>query len=159
EFLAVAGIAAYRPSAGPGRPDFEHAASAFVPAVRMLYGMAFPVEAATVARFEAKGEPGSASARLSQIAESCLDQAGSSVVGIVGAGESDGLVGAALRRSPVGLSDRLDPFAHTEARDWFSLTPEPEHSRSTALCVGVAARDPSPALGPFVRPLLGPNPP
>src|SRR5262245_16035289 len=34
EFLAVAGVAAYRPSAGPGRPDFEHATGAFVPAVR-----------------------------------------------------------------------------------------------------------------------------
>ena len=35
EFLAVAGVAAYRPSAGPGRPDFEHAAGAFVPEVRL----------------------------------------------------------------------------------------------------------------------------
>ena len=58
EFLAVAGVAAYRPSAGPGRPDFEHAAGAFVPAVRVLYGLAFPVERAAVVRFEAKGEPG-----------------------------------------------------------------------------------------------------
>jgi len=159
EFLAVAGVAAYRPSAEPGRPDFEHAAGAFVPGVRLLYGLAFPVERAAVARFEAKGEPGSTSVPLSQIAEACLDQAGGGVVGVVLAGESDGLVGAALRRSPVGLAAGLDPFAHPEVRDWLSLTPEPEHSRSTALVVGVATREAGPALGPFVRPLLGASAP
>jgi len=153
EFLAVAGVAAFRPSAGPGRPDFEHAAGAFVPGVRMLYGLAFPAERAQVVRFEAKGEPGSATVPLSQIALACLDQAGARAVGVVLAGEADGLVGAALLRSPVGLPAALDPFAHPEVRDWLSLTPEPEHNRSTALVVGVATREPGPALGPFVRPL------
>ena len=57
-------------------------------------------------------------------------------MGIVIAGESDGLVGAAIRRSPVGLADGVDPFAHPDVRDWLSLTPEPEYSRSTALVVG-----------------------
>jgi anti-anti-sigma factor len=159
EFLAVAGVAAYRPSAGPGRPDFEHAAGAFVPRVRLLYGLTFPLERAAVIRFEAKGESGSASVPLSQIAAACLDQAGSGVVGVVLAGETDGLVGAALRRSPVGLPAGLDPFVHPEVRDWLSLTPEPEHPRSTALVVGVATREAGPALAPFVRPLLGTSAP
>ena len=42
EFLAVAGVAAYRPSAGQSRPDFEHAAGAFVPAVRVLLRPGIP---------------------------------------------------------------------------------------------------------------------
>jgi anti-anti-sigma factor len=155
EFMAVAGVAAYRPSGGPGRPDFEHAVGAFVPGVRVLYGLAFPMEGAAMVRFEAKGEPGSASVPLSQIALACLDQAGGGVVGVVIAGETNGLVGAALLRSPVGLPAALDPFAHPKVREWLSLTPEPEHSRSTALVVGVATRMAGPALGPFVRPLLG----
>src|SRR5262249_13838022 len=146
---------AYRPSAGPGRPDFEHAAGAFIPGVRVLYGLAFPSDGAVVVRFEAKGEPGSACVSLSQIAEAILDQAGGGVVGVVLVGESHGLVGAALRRSPVSLPTGLDPFAHPEVRDWFSFTPEPEHSRSTALVVGVATREAGPALAPFVRPLVG----
>jgi anti-anti-sigma factor len=157
EFLAVAGFAAYRPSAGPGRPDFEHAAGAFVPAVRVLYGLAFRLERAAVARFEARCEPetGSASVPLSQIAQACLDQVGKGAVGVVVAGESDGLVGAALLRSPVGVPGGGDPFSHPEVRDWLSLTPEPEHRRSTAIVVGVATRRPSPALEPFVRPFSG----
>jgi anti-anti-sigma factor len=153
EFLAVAGVAAYRPSAAPGRPDFEHAAGAFVPAVRVLYGLAFPVERATVIRFDSKGEPGSSSVPLSQIAEACLDLAGGGVVGFVLAGETDGLVGTALVRSPVDVPGGTDPFSHPEVRDWLSLTPEPEHNRSTALVVGVATGETIPALAPFVRPL------
>jgi anti-sigma B factor antagonist len=159
EFLAVAGVAAYRPSTGPGRPDFEQAVGAFIPAVRLLYGLAFPGEMAALVRFEAKGEPGSASVPLSQIAEACLDQAGGGVVGVALAGESAGLVGAALRRSPVGLPAGSDLFAHPEVRDWLSLTPEPEHSRSTALVVGVATREAGPVLGRFVRPLSGASAP
>jgi hypothetical protein len=155
EFLAVAGVAAYRPSGGPGRPDFEHATGAFVPAVRVLYGLAFPMEQASVVRFEAKGEPGSASVGLSRIAAACLDRVAARVVGVVLAGESDGLVGAALRRSPAGRREGRDPFDHPEVRDWLSFTPEPEYSRSTALAVGVATREADAALGPFVRPLSG----
>jgi anti-sigma B factor antagonist len=159
EFLAVAGVAAYRPSTGPGRPDFEQAVGAFVPTVRLLYGLAFSGERAAVVRFEAKGEPGSTSVPLSQIAEACLDQAGGGVVGVALAGESAGLVGASLRRSPVGLPAGSDLFAHPEVRDWLSLTPEPDHSRSTALVVGVATREACPTLSPFVRPLSGASAP
>ncbi|HZW32759.1 MAG TPA: ABC transporter substrate-binding protein [Isosphaeraceae bacterium] len=85
--------------------------------------------------------------------------AGGGVVGVVLAGEGDGLVGAAPRRSPVSLPAGLDPFAHPEVRDWLSFTPEPEHSPSTALVVGVATREAHPVLGRFVRPLLGASAP
>jgi anti-anti-sigma factor len=159
EFLAVAGVAAYRPSAGSGRPDFEHAAGAFVPGVRLLHGLAFPVDRASVLRFESKGDPGSAGVALSHIAQACLDQAGASAVGVVLAGETKGLVGAALRQSPAALAGTLDPFVHPEVRDWLSLTPEPEHSGSTALVVGVVTREAGRALAPFVRPLIGPEAP
>ena len=153
EFLAVAGVAACRPTAGPGRPDFEHAAGAFVPAVRLLYGLAFPAPRAAVVRFEARGEPGNASVPLSQIAEACLDLSGGGLVGVVLAGETDGLVGAGMRHSPVAIPNGIDPFAHPDVRDWLSLTPEPEHCRSTAVVVGVATRMAPAALAPFIRPL------
>jgi hypothetical protein len=74
-------------------------------------------------------------------------------VGVVLAGEIEGLVGAALRRSPVDLPAGLDPFSHPEVKDWLSMTPEPEHSRSMALVVGVASRQAGPALSQFLRPV------
>ena len=155
EFLAVAGVAAYRPSEGQGRPDFEHSAGAFVPMVRVLHGLAFPTALAAVIRFEATAGPDNrASVPLSRIALACLDRVGGGVVGVVIAGESDGLVGAAIRRSPVGLADDVDPFIHPDVRDWLSITPEPEHSRSMALAVGVAtarARPGGRSLRPAAR--------
>jgi hypothetical protein len=151
--MAVSGVAAYRPTAGPGQPDFEQTAGAFIPKVHVLYGMAFSVRGAALVRFEAKAGHGRASVSLSQIASACLEHARSGLVGLVIAGETTGLVGAALRRSPVGIPDGTDLFAHPDVRDWLSFTPEAEHSRSTALVVGVAARKARQALAPFVRPL------
>ncbi len=151
EFLAVAGVAAYRPTAGPGRPDFEQSAGAFVPKVRMLYGLAFPARSAALVRFEARVEHGSSSVPLSQIALACLELAASDTVGLIIAGEAEGLVGAALRRSPAGIPRGVDPFAHPDVRDWLSLTPEPEHSRSTALVAGVVTREKNP-VALFIRP-------
>jgi anti-anti-sigma factor len=156
EFLAVAGVAAYRPGDGSGQPDFEQAAGAFLPEVHVLYGMSFAMSAtARLVRFEAKGEPLHRSARLSDLAAACLSQADSPTVGMVLVGEADGLVGTALRRSPVAVPAGTDPFAHPHAREWLSMTPEPEHARSTALVVGIATRVAGPALAPFVRPLSG----
>jgi hypothetical protein len=71
------------------------------------------------------------------------------------AAETDGLVGAAISRSPVGMTSGVDPFAHGNVREWFSFTPEPEYGRNMALVVGVAARGVSPEIRAFVRPLLG----
>ncbi len=160
EFLAAAGVSAYSPSEGSGQPDFEQAAGAFVPEVHVLYGMAFAVnEGATMVRFESKGAPGDPAAPLSKLAEAALMHGKSETVGVVLIGETAGLVGAALRRSPVGITEDIDIFARTQARDWLSLTSEPEHARSTALVVGVATRGSSPALAPFVRPLSGCGPP
>lgn len=161
EFLAVAGVTAYRPGGGPGQPDFEHAAGDFVPTVRILYGIVFPVDRAAVIRFEARGEPGNAAVPLGRIAAACLERAGddADAVGIVLAGEVDGLVGAALRQAPVDLPDGLDPFALPEVRDWLALTPEPEHAGATAIVVGVATRRPGLRLGPFVRTFAGASAP
>ena len=160
EFLAAAGVSAYRPSEGPGRPDFEQATGAFVPEVHVLYGLAFAVkEGATMVRFESTGGPTDPAAPLSRLAQSALAQGGSDTVGVVLIGETAGLVGAALRRSPVGMPVGLDVFAHPQARDWLSLTSEPEHARGTALVVGVVTRAVCPALAPFVRRLSGAGPP
>jgi anti-anti-sigma factor len=156
EFLAAAGVAAYRPGDGSGQSDFERADGAFIPEVRVLYGISFAVNpAARLIRFEAKGESVHRSVRLSELAEACLARSETGTVGTVMVAETDGLVGTALRRSPVAIPAGSDLFAHPHARDWLSLTSEPEHARNTALVVGVATRAASPALAPFVRGLAG----
>jgi anti-anti-sigma factor len=159
EFVAAAGVATYRPSEGGGRPDFEQAAGAFVPKVHVLYSMAYSVtEAATMVRFESVDEPGDLPAPLSKLAQAALSQEECDTVGVVLIGETAGLVGTALRRSPVDMPPGLDVFAHTQARDWLSLTSEPVHARATVLVVGVVTREPTPALAPFVRPISANGP-
>jgi hypothetical protein len=95
---------------------------------------------------------------MSALARACLEESRADTVGMVLVGETAGLVGAALRRSPVEVPAGTDPFAPSGARDWLSMTPEPEHARSTALAVGVATRRAGPALAPFVRPLATSHP-
>ena len=159
EFLAAAGVAAYRPGDGSGQSDFEQAAGAFIPEVHVLYGISFAMDvAAPLVRFEAKGESVHRSVPLSELAEACLARSETGTVGMVLVGETDGLVGTALRRSPVEVPAGTDPFAQPHARDWLSLTSEPEHARKTALVAGVATRSASPALAPFVRRLTGSGP-
>jgi hypothetical protein len=115
--------------------------------------------AARLVRFEAKGEALNRSVGLSALAAACLAQSETRTVGMVLIGEIDGLVGSALRRSPVEVPAGTDPFAQPHAREWLSMTSEPEHARSTALVVGVATRAAGPALAPFVRRLSGSGPP
>jgi anti-anti-sigma factor len=159
EFLAVAGVAAYRPGAGSARPDFELATGAFLPEVRVLYALTFAIgPAAGLVRFEMTHEPECRPVSLSALARACLDESRADTVGMVLIGETAGLVGAALRRSPVEVPDGADPFAPSVARDWLSMTPEPEHARSTALVVGVATRSAGPSLKPFVRALATSDP-
>jgi anti-sigma B factor antagonist len=160
EFLAVAGVAAYRPSDGSGHPDFEQAARAFIPQVHVLYGLTFAMSsAARLVRFEAKGEALNRSVGLSALAAASLAQSETRTVGMVLIGEIDGLVGSSLRRSPVEVPAGTDPFTQPHAREWLSMTSEPEHARSTALVVGIATRAGGPARAPFVRRLSGSGPP
>jgi anti-anti-sigma factor len=155
EFLAAAGVAAYRPGEGSCHPDFEQATAAFVPEVHLLYGMSFSVkDGATMVCFESQGTTGDSPVALGKLAEAALSQGEANTVGVVLIGETAGLVGTALRRSPVGIPEGgLDVFAPSQARDWLSLTSEPVHARSTALVVGVATCRPTPTLAPFVRSL------
>jgi hypothetical protein len=160
EFVGASGVSAYRPSAGAGQPDFEQAAGAFVPEVHLLYGLSFSVtERATLVRFESQSEPENGASALSDLAHAALSLEQRETVGVVIIGETAGLVGTALRRSPVGMPPGLDVFAHSHAREWLSLTSEPEHAHSTALVVGVATNAKVPSLAPFVRPLSGSAPP
>jgi anti-sigma B factor antagonist/stage II sporulation protein AA (anti-sigma F factor antagonist) len=147
EFLAAGGVSTYRPSEGTGHPDFEQVAGSFVPEIHVLYGIGFTVpDGSTMVRYEAKGDPGDAAAPLHAIAQAALLHGDCGSAGIVMIGETAGLVGAAMRRSPIDMEGDMDVFAYAHARDWLSLTPEPEHARSTAIVVGVATQSPSRAV-------------
>jgi hypothetical protein len=175
EFLAVAGAAAYLPTDGTNVPDYLVAAGDSVPEMEVCYGIQCEGPLDCFARFEAEAETGRVP--LSALVEGCLDLAGADRIGLVLLGETSGLMGAALRRSPTRdapllltkASNRLSakalqrsasgavagsPFEFPQVRDWLSFTAERAYVHSMALVVGVAGRGGERgSLAPLVRPL------
>lgn len=155
EFIAIGGAVAYLPTDGTNVPDFLLGGGTTLPGVQVCYGIAcqgaWPQPFSSLIRFESKDS--SAPVALSFLLESGLDFAGAEQIGIVAIAESAGLIGAALRRSPVLAGFEGDAFAFPRIRDWLTFTSEPAHTKSVVLLAGVAVRGSAGALAPVIRPL------
>ena len=157
EFIAVGGAVAYLPTDGTNVPDFLLGGRT-TPEVQVCYGIACdgrrPHPFNSLIRFEAKKN--GAPVPLTHLLESCLELAGSEQVGIVAIAESAGLVGAALRRSPVLADFEREAFELPRIRDWLTFTAERAYTKSVVLLAGVAIRGDANTLGHVTRPF--PNP-
>ncbi len=151
EFLTVAGAAAYLPTDGTNIPDYLIASGAFIPELKVLYALHSEGAFAHMASFETKKTKGGAT--LSEIVNACLDITKTNMAGIVMVAESAGLMGAALRRSPVSQVSEATPLEYPEIQDWFSFSAEKVYTRCLALVVGIATRTENPLLTPFLRQL------
>jgi anti-anti-sigma factor len=149
EFLAVGGAAAYLPTDGTNVPDYMMLGDDTPPRVLACYGAICGGSFGRLARFEAKqaGRP----VTLSDVVLAAFEWTGNASVGLVLVAESVGLIGAALRRSPALEAAEGAPFAHPEIRNWISFTAERAFPRCVALIVGIASKNPDPALAPYVR--------
>ena len=147
EFLAAGGAAACLPSNGARTPDDVVTRGALVPSVQALYGISCRGSFSRLFRFEASA--GAAALPLSRLVAAALELAAAPTAAFVLVAESAGLLGAALRRSPVAAGDL---FAFPEVRESLSFSAERVHERATALVVGVAAASEETPLAPFVRP-------
>lgn len=154
EFIAAGGAVAYLPTDGTNVPDFLLAGGTPLPEVQVCYGIAChgakPQPFSSLIRFEAK-ESG-APVALACLLESCLDLADTQQIGIVMIAESAGLIGAALRRSPVSGGSEPDAFEFPRIRDWLSFTAERAYTKSVVLLAGVAVRGSAGVLAPVIRP-------
>lgn len=146
EFLAVAGAAACLPT-DAHEPDDVVSRGALVPTVQALYGVSCSGPFSRLFRFEADASAGPVA--LSRLVAAALELAAAETAAFVVVAESAGLMGAALRRSPVGTGDL---FAFPTVRESLSFTAERVHERATALVVGVAAGTEGTEISPFVRP-------
>ncbi len=151
EFLAVGGAGMCLPGDGANTPDYMLTSGALVPRVQALYALLARGRFAHCARFETGDGEGRES--LSGLARAALELTGVPAVGLVLLAESAGLIGAALKRAPVGSAARTSLFAHPEIRDWLTFTPERVHDRSLVLAVGLAVSVPHESLAPLLRPL------
>jgi anti-anti-sigma factor len=151
EFLTVAGAAVYLPTDGSNVPDYLVTADDAKAELHVCYGIACEGALAGFARFEADPEVGRVP--LSALLQGFLDLAKADRIGVVLLAETAGLMGAALRRSPVAGAVTGSPFAFPSVRDWLTFTAERAHGRSTALVVGVVVRGEAGPLTPLLRPL------
>ena len=151
EFVALAGTGATLPTDGSSVPDFVVTEEALVPELKVLYALVGKGQFAQMMRFDAKAEPPGVIG-LSDLVEAALKISGADAAGFAILTETAGLVGAALRRSP-GRADATSPLAFPGVRDWLSFTTERTHERNLALIVGIAVREPTPTVAPFVRAL------
>jgi len=155
EFLAAGGVAICQPTDGAARPDDQVAAGDFVPRIQAVYALACRGTFGHFFTFapDPAGGAENAPLPLSALTETAFSLCDAPAAAFVFIAETDGLVGAALRRSPLDARNP-DLFALPDARDWFSLTTERVHPKTLVLVAGVAAAD-DPLLAPFVRPLWG----
>ena len=151
EFVAVAGTAATLPTDGSSVPDFVVSEEALVPELKVLYALVGKGQFAQMIRFDAKAEPPGVIG-LSDLVDTALEISSATAAGFAILTETAGLVGAALRRSP-GRADATSPLAFPGVRDWLSFTTERTNERNLALIVGIAVREPTTPVAPFVRAL------
>ena len=156
EMLSVAGATAYQPGDGTNVADYLIAAGNLGADIRVLYCLACEGRFSHLVRFETL-QPGGM-AGLSRLIAGCFEAVPCNALGIVMVAEAEGLVGAALRRSPTERIDGGGFFAHPGLRTRLTFTTERAFTRSVVLAAGVATRDsggPAHARGQL-RP-IGPN--
>jgi anti-anti-sigma factor len=153
EFIVAGGAVAYLPTDGTNVPDFLLAQGASTPEIQVCYGVACHGATqqpfGTLVRFEAKG---GVPITLTSLLQSCLGFAENEQIGIVMIAEAAGLIGAALRRSPINAAAGQSPFKFPRIRDWLSFTAEPAYANRVALVAGIAVRGRSDSLAPLIRP-------
>ncbi|NOZ23853.1 MAG: STAS domain-containing protein [Planctomycetes bacterium] len=150
EFIAAPGAAAYLPTDRGNVPDYMVSAEQGVTDLQVLYCLACEGGVSHVVHFESKPD---LSLSLLDLAVQCLDITGADAAGFVMAAEIEGLVGAALKRSPALAAAGERAFHHPGIRDWMMFTTEPAYARGVALVAGVVSQKDDETLVPFLRPL------
>ena len=150
EFLWIAGAAVYLPTDGTNVPDYLISGGTGLPDLKVLYGLTCEGPWRYLARFQAtrKDTP----VTLSALVDGCLEIAGTDMAAIAMVAESSGLVGAALKQSPVAAASAAAPFGYPEVQQWLSFTPERAYPKTVVLAAGVSARTETGAVRPLLRP-------
>jgi anti-anti-sigma factor len=151
EMISVAGATACQPADGTNVPDYLVTRGP-LGEVRLLYGLVGDGAFSHLVRFEV---PARGVVTLSTLLGRCLDVTKSGAVGAVIVSETAGLVGAALRRSPVEPLASGDFFTHPSVRARLSFSAERTFTQSVTLVAGFAAREGIAGAEGQLRPLGG----
>lgn len=150
ELVAVGPCIASFPTDGARMADYLIGGGSDPPQAILASGLTCSGRFSHLIRFSAK--PESDAVPLSELAAIALETAGGSIAGLVIAGETAGLSGTRLRRSPA-IGTSAIHFEVPEIRDWLSFAPERTWAMTTTLVAGVVARTPGGPIADFLRPL------
>ncbi|MGH9857403.1 MAG: STAS domain-containing protein, partial [Acidobacteriota bacterium] len=123
---------------GTNVPDYLIASGKFIPELMVLYGLFCEGHWKNLIRFESTGS--AASTKLSAILEFAFEFLNQDTLALVMVSEPEGLVGAALTKTPVENASSAAPFRYPETVDWLSFTTDRAHGKSLSLVTGVATR-------------------
>ncbi len=151
EFITAAGQLVWLPGDGEDKPDYLEQTERFVPGLQVIQSLTGEGSFSHLLRFspEKKGN----FLNLSDLFVHVLQSVRSDAAAMIGLVEVEGLVGAALSRSPglVRAGDR--PADFPEIRDWLRFCGERVHCQAQALVVAFFSRDPSHVSIPELLPL------
>jgi anti-anti-sigma factor len=150
ELVAVAGCVAYFPSDGARMADYLVGDGPVPPRALLASGLTCEGGFSKLVRFSTQAE--AEAVPLSELVATCLEAVGGKIAGLVIAGETAGLSGARLRRSPAAQGASPLQFEVPAVREWLSFAPERTYPATTALIAGLVARSPEGALAAHLRP-------
>lgn len=151
EFVALSGAVLWMPGDDAARPDFLEQTDRFIPRMHTLQALAGEGSFSHVLRV--KPDASGAPCGFSELYAGALAATGSNAAALVGLVEAEGLVGAALARSPGRIGAEDQPGRFPDIREWMSFCGERVHGQSLALLVAFVARDNAGPLASHLKPL------
>jgi hypothetical protein len=138
------------PSDDTNVPDFLVKEGNFIPSVIALYGIRCEGNYSHFFRFDP--HPAGNTYPFSQLLGAAFDIAGTSSIAMALVGDSAGLVGASLLRSPDLEKPPRGIFKHPDIRHWLSYTAEPAYAHTLTVIAGIATTEAGTPYLDFLRP-------
>lgn len=138
EFIGINGAVSFLPTDGSNKPDYQIASGSYLPRVNALNAIICRGEPGYMCRFET--ERGNGNITVSEIIDTSFKLTGADELGLAIVGETAGLVGANLIRSPVLVNPEEGIFSFPEIQDCISFTSEKSFNGALIACFGIASR-------------------
>ena len=151
EFVAAAGCLVWLPGDGSDTPDYLEQEAQFVPRLYAIQALTGEGSFSHLLRFHPR-EKG-AFLTLSELFLQVFQATKAEAAAMIVLAEVEGLVGAALARSPGLIQPDDRPGDFPEVRNWLAFCGERVHRQAQALVVAFASRDPAHVSAPCLAPL------
>lgn len=151
EFLAAHGFVAWLAGDGSEVPDYMEASGQLVPRIQTIDALQATGDPSLLLRFQPQQREGHLT--LSDLLLMGFHQTRAPAIAFLGLMEIEGLVGAALQRSPGAIQPDDQPADFPRIRDWIDFCGERLHHRQQAMVIAFATSDDSHPMAKALPPL------